>query len=42
MFFQKAVECAQQATEQDRVHNYEAAATNYMTAADWVLHAMKC
>ena len=45
MFFdssQKGIKSAEQATAEDKAHNYEAAAQHYMTAADWLMQAMKC
>ncbi|CAF4720548.1 unnamed protein product, partial [Rotaria sp. Silwood1] len=32
---------AEQATAEDKAHNYEAAAQHYMNAADWLMQAMK-
>ncbi|CAF2047000.1 unnamed protein product, partial [Rotaria magnacalcarata] len=36
----KGIENAEQATAEDKAHNYVAAAKHYMTAADWLLQAM--
>ena len=41
-FFQKGIKSAEQATAEDKAQNYEAAAQHYMTAADWLMQAMKC
>ncbi len=40
--FQKAIQAAEQATEQDRAQNYEAAMQGYIAAGDWFIHAAKC
>jgi hypothetical protein len=40
--FQKGIKSAEQATAEDKAQNYEAAAQHYMTAADWLMQAMKC
>ncbi|CAF2104306.1 unnamed protein product, partial [Rotaria magnacalcarata] len=37
----KGIKSAEQATAEDKAHNYEAAAQHYMTAADWLFQAMK-
>lgn len=42
LIFQKGIKSAEQATAEDKAHNYEAAAQHYMTAADWLFQAMKC
>ena len=39
---QKGIRSAEQATAEDEANNYEAAAQHYMTAADWLMQAMKC
>ncbi|CAF3182809.1 unnamed protein product, partial [Rotaria socialis] len=40
-YIQKGIKSAEQATAEDKAHNYEAAAQHYMTAADWLFQAMK-
>jgi hypothetical protein len=40
--FQKGIKSAEQATAEDKAQNYEAAAQHYMTAADWLMQALKC
>ncbi|CAF2339249.1 unnamed protein product [Rotaria sp. Silwood2] len=40
-YIQKGIKSAEQATAEDKAHNYEAAAQHYMTAADWLMQAMK-
>lgn len=40
--FQKGIRSAEQATTEDRAQNYEAAVQHYMTAAEWLMHAVKC
>ncbi len=41
-FVQKGIRSAEQATIEDKAQNYEVAATHYMTAAEWLMHAVKC
>lgn len=41
-YLQKGIRSAEQATAEDKAQNYEAAAQHYMTAADWLMQAMKC
>lgn len=41
-FFQKGIRSAEQATAEDKANNHEEAAKNYMTAAEWLMQAMKC
>jgi len=40
-YIQKGIRSAEQATAEDKAQNYEAAAQHYMTAADWLMQAMK-
>ncbi|CAM4854957.1 unnamed protein product [Rotaria socialis] len=40
-YIQKGIKSAEQATAEDKAHNYEAAAQHYMTATDWLFRAMK-
>jgi len=40
-YIQKGIASAEQATIEDKAHNYEAAAKNYVTAAEWLMHAVK-
>lgn len=40
-YIQKGIKSAEQATAEDKANNYEAAAQHYMTAADWLMQAMK-
>lgn len=40
-YIQRGIKSAEQATAEDKAHNYEAAAQHYMTAADWLIQAMK-
>ncbi|CAF0730036.1 unnamed protein product [Adineta ricciae] len=40
-YIQKGIRSAEQATEEDKAHNYEAAAKHYMTAAEWLMQARK-
>ncbi|CAF1329700.1 unnamed protein product [Adineta steineri] len=40
-YIQKGIKSAEQATAEDKAHNYEAAAQHYMTAAEWLMHAVK-
>ncbi|UJR13877.1 hypothetical protein I4U23_000885 [Adineta vaga] len=40
-YIQKGIRSAEQATAEDKAHNYEVAAQHYMTAAEWLMHAVK-
>ncbi|CAF0812690.1 unnamed protein product [Adineta steineri] len=40
-YIQKGIRSAEQATAEDKAQNYAAAAQHYMTAADWLMQAMK-
>ncbi|CAF1275972.1 unnamed protein product [Adineta steineri] len=40
-YIQKGIKSAEQATAEDKAHNYEVAAQHYMTAAEWLMHAVK-
>ena len=42
LFSQKGIRSAEQATAEDKAHNYEVAAEHYMTAAEWLMQAVKC
>jgi vacuolar protein-sorting-associated protein 4 len=40
-YIQKGIKSAEQATAEDRAHNFDAAIQHYMTAAEWLMHATK-
>ncbi|CAF4997144.1 unnamed protein product, partial [Rotaria sp. Silwood1] len=40
-YIQKGIQYAEQATADDKVHNFEAAGKNYMAAAECLMHAVK-
>ncbi|CAF4927583.1 unnamed protein product [Rotaria sp. Silwood1] len=40
-YIQKGIQNAEQATAEDKAHNYEAAVQHYMTAAHWLMQAIK-
>jgi len=40
-YIQKGIRSAEQATTEDRAENYEEAVKHYMTAAEWLMHAVK-
>ncbi|CAF1329520.1 unnamed protein product [Adineta steineri] len=40
-YIQKGIKSAEQATAEDKAQNYEVAAQHYMTAAEWLMHAVK-
>ncbi|CAF1383558.1 unnamed protein product [Adineta steineri] len=40
-YLRKGIRCAEQAVKEDEAHNYKAAAQYYMTAAEWLMHAVK-
>ncbi|CAF2590716.1 unnamed protein product [Rotaria sp. Silwood2] len=40
-YIQKGIQYAEQATADDKVHNFEAARKNYMAAAECLMHAVK-
>ncbi|CAF5108765.1 unnamed protein product, partial [Rotaria sp. Silwood1] len=38
-YIQKGIQYAEQATADDKLHNFEAAGKNYMAAAECLMHA---
>jgi hypothetical protein len=36
------IRSAEQATAEDKAKNYDAASKHYLTAANWLMQAMKC
>ncbi|CAF1525616.1 unnamed protein product, partial [Adineta ricciae] len=40
-YIQKGIRSAEQATAEDKAHNYDVAAEHYMTAAEWLMQAVK-